>query len=140
MKIYNGQGMILGRLAARVAKDALLGEEVAVVNCSEIIVSGKKVETFAKMKNRRERSGHPNRRVTISRLPERIVRRAIRGMVPHRQARGREAYNRIMCFRGIPETLQGKEMVELEDAKATKLPTLKKITIGELSKSLGWKG
>ena len=48
MKIYNGEGMLLGRLATRVAKDALLGEEVQVVNCEKIIVSGKKTVTFAK--------------------------------------------------------------------------------------------
>ena len=42
MKIYNGEGMILGRLAAIAAKEALLGEEVKVVNCEKVIISGKR--------------------------------------------------------------------------------------------------
>ena len=54
MKIYNGESMILGRLAARVAKDALLGEEVKVVNCDKVIISGRKTNTFANEKQKRE--------------------------------------------------------------------------------------
>ena len=51
MKIYNGENMLLGRLASRVAKDALLGEEVKVINCDKVIVSGKKVQVFATILN-----------------------------------------------------------------------------------------
>jgi len=140
VKIYNGEGIILGRLAGRAAKDLLLGEEVIVLNCEKVMISGRKTQTTAVAKNRRERSGHPDRRVTISRLPERLVRRAIRGMIPWKTARGKEAFRRVTCFRLVPEQFQGKEMIVLEDAKAENLPTLKRITMGELSKNLGWKG
>ena len=40
MKIYDGKGAVLGRLASKVAKEALQGEEIAILNCEEIIITG----------------------------------------------------------------------------------------------------
>ena len=42
MIVVDAKDSILGRVAAYVAKQALKGEEVAVVNCNKIIISGKK--------------------------------------------------------------------------------------------------
>ncbi|MDP3640547.1 MAG: 50S ribosomal protein L13 [Nanoarchaeota archaeon] len=139
MKIYNGDGMILGRLASRVAKDALLGEEVHVVNAENIVISGQKVLIVAREKQRRERKAHPTKSARFSRLPERAVRRSIRGMLPWKQARGKEAFKRIMCHRGVPEAFAGKELLTVLGASAQKLPNLKFITMGEICKRLGWK-
>ena len=58
MKVYNGEGMILGRLAAKAAKEALLGEEVKIVNCEKIVISGDKDNTHAREKRRRDRKGY----------------------------------------------------------------------------------
>ena len=139
MKIYNGEKMILGRLAALIAKDALMGEEVNVVNCEKIVVSGKKTTTFANEKQKRDRKGYPLKSAKFSRLPDRFVRRSIRGMLPWKQARGKEAFKRIMCYRGIPEALAGEKLISVEKASAAKLPTLKFITVGEICKQLGGK-
>ena len=135
MKIYNGEGMILGRLATRVAKEALLGEEVVVVNCDKIIISGTKVNTFKREKERRLRKGYPLKSAKFTRLPERVVRRSIRGMLPWKQARGKEAFKRIMCFRDVPANVADKEMITTED----KLPTLRFTTVGEVCRWLGGK-
>ncbi len=139
MKIYNGENMILGRLAARVAKDALLGEEVKVINCEKVMISGAKPVTLARATQKRGRYGHPHRSQTHSRLPDRWVRRTIRGMLPWKQARGKEAYTRIMCYMGVPAEYQGKEIITLKDASMEKLPNLKYMTIGEICKHLGGK-
>ena len=40
MKIYNAEGIILGRLASVVAKQALLGEDIRIVNSEKAIISG----------------------------------------------------------------------------------------------------
>ncbi len=140
MKIYNGENMILGRLASLAAKDALLGEEVKVLNCEKIIISGKKANTLALQLERRKRKGHPHRSQNISRLPERYVRRAIRGMLPRKTARGREAWKRVLCYRGVPSDFAGKEMNAPEKASASKLPTLYYLPVGDLCRGLGWKG
>ena len=139
MKIYDGEGMILGRLATHIAKDALLGEEVKVVNCDKIVISGKRINTVASEKQRRDRKGYPLKSAKFSRLPDRYVRRSIRGMLPWKQTRGKEAFKRIMCFIGVPAGLKGKEMISLERASYKKLPTLKHMTVGEVCKSLGGK-
>ncbi len=139
MKIYNGENMILGRLAARVAKDALMGEEVKVVNCEKIVISGAKPVTFARAAQKRGRYGHPHRSQTHSRLPDKWVRRTIRGMLPWKQARGKEAYKQVMCYTGLPAEFAGKELITLSDSSQSKLPNLKYATIGEICHHIGGK-
>lgn len=132
MKIYNAQNLILGRLCSAVAKDILLGEEVAVVNCEKAILSGKKANTLARERVKRKRKGYPLKSQTHSRLPDRFVRRCVRGMLPWKTARGREAYKRVMCYREIPASFLGKELLTLPKATVDKLPTLKYITVGDI--------
>ena len=139
MKIYNGEGMVLGRLAAVVAKDILLGEEVNVVNCEKIVISGKKEKVVANEKKRRDRKGYPLKSAKHTRMPDRFVRRSIRGMIPWKQARGKEAFKRVMCYIGMPEVLADKELIVVNNASMKKLPTLKYVTVGEICKSLGGK-
>lgn len=139
MKFYNGEGMILGRLAARVAKDALLGEEVSVVNCEKVMVSGAKQVNFARAKQKRGRYGHPHRSQTHSRLPDKWVRRSVRGMLPWKQARGKEAYLLIKCYVGVPSEFTGKELITLTDSSVNKLPNLKYVSVGELCRHIGGK-
>ena len=139
MKIYNGEGILLGRVASRVAKDALLGEEVKVVNCEKIIISGNKVAVLAHETRRRERGGYPFKKTVHSRLPERLVRKSIRGMLPWKFDRGKQAFRRIMCYRGVPQELATLPMITLKDSTVGKLPTLKHQTVAQLCHSLGGK-
>ena len=139
MKIYNGDNMILGRMAAIVAKEALLGEEVAVVNCEKVVISGRKAVTLERELGRRKRKGYPLKSQARSRLPDRFVRRAIRGMLPWKQSRGKEAFKRVMCYPGLPSFVAGKEIITLQKSSASKLPSLKYMTVGELCHQIGGK-
>ncbi|MEK6950684.1 MAG: 50S ribosomal protein L13 [Nanoarchaeota archaeon] len=145
MKIYNGEGMILGRLASLAAKQVLLGEEIHVINCEKVVISGRKANTLAWQHQRRKRKGYPLKSQTHSRLPERLVRRTIRGMLPWKQSRGREAFHLVLCHRGLPAEFIGKEIIEMATSKGTakesvaKLPTLHYTTVGELCRLLGGK-
>ena len=132
MKIYNAQDLILGRLCSAVAKEVLLGEDIAVVNCENAIISGKKANTMARERVKRKRKGYPLKSQTHSRLPDRFVRRCIRGMLPWKTARGREAYKKVMCYQGIPASFQGKELLTLPKATVEKLPTLKYMIVGDI--------
>ena len=40
MIIIDGKGSILGRVASYAAKQALKGEEIAILNCEDILISG----------------------------------------------------------------------------------------------------
>ncbi|HIH11591.1 TPA: 50S ribosomal protein L13 [Candidatus Woesearchaeota archaeon] len=139
MKIYNGEGMVLGRLATHVAKDALLGEEVVVVNSEKVVISGAKINTFEKELQRLNRRGYPLKSAKRTRIPERFVRRSIRGMLPWKIARGKEAFKRIMCYRGVPDVIKDKEFITVESASTKKLPNLKYVTILEVCKYMGGK-
>lgn len=139
MKIYNAQDLILGRLCSAVAKDILLGEEVAIINCEKAIISGLKANTLARELVKRKRKGYPLKSQTHSRLPDRFVRRCVRGMLPWKTARGREAYKKVMCYRGVPVSFEGKELLSISKATVEKLPTLKYMTVGDICTQIGGK-
>ncbi len=40
MKVIDGKGATLGRIASLVAKEALKGEEISVINCDNVIITG----------------------------------------------------------------------------------------------------
>ena len=42
MKIIDGTNAVLGRLASYVAKKVLKGEEVIILNCEHILITGNK--------------------------------------------------------------------------------------------------
>ncbi len=111
-KIIDGKGAILGRLASFAAKTALKGEEVVVLNCKEIIISGNKKYFQQKQLDMKKKIGSGQKGPKISKLPHIIVKRAIRGMLPsHKQGRGRGAFKRILCYSGVPKEFEDKEKI-----------------------------
>ncbi|MBS3124612.1 50S ribosomal protein L13 [Candidatus Woesearchaeota archaeon] len=139
MKILNGENIILGRLAAEAAKQALMGEEVIIVNCEKVVISGRKSLILAREKRRRERKGYPLKSHVIPRLPERSVRRSIRGMLPWKSIRGKEAFARVKCFRSIPAEYADKKIILMPQNSLSKLPNLKYISLSEICHHLGGK-
>ena len=138
MIIIDGKDTILGRLASFAAKKAMMGEEVMIINSAEVVVSGRKSNTLDSFKRDRKLGTHSTGPFHL-RLPEDIVKRTIRGMLPYKQPKGREAFQRMKCYRTVPESLKGKEAISLEQAKYTKLPNLRYIKLGRISKLMGAK-
>jgi len=54
MRVINAEGLILGRLASKVAKMLLEGEEVVIVNAEKAVITGNREDIFAKYKQRTE--------------------------------------------------------------------------------------
>lgn len=130
MKIIDGENAVLGRLASYTAKESLKGEEIKIVNCDKVMISGNREFIEKDFKQKRSRVGSGQKGPKISRMSERIVKRAIRGMLPdHRQGRGREAFKRIMCFTGIPQELKDAKKISFKEEGK-----LKYIQVKELSK------
>ncbi len=130
MKIIDGTGAILGRLASYVAKEALKGEEIAILNCEEVVISGNKKAIKADFQKKRSRVGHSQKGPKLSKTSEKMVKRSIRGMLPeHRFGRGRAAFKRIKCYKGVP-----KEFEESKKIKAGKEKPIKFSKIKEFSK------
>jgi large subunit ribosomal protein L13 len=136
--IIDASNLILGRLATYVAKQALLGNDVKVINCEKAVISGRKEVVFADFLHRMS-MGSPRKGPYVHRMPDKIVRRAIRGMLPFKKSRGKEAYKKVLCYYGVPEELKNQKAITIESANITKLPTLKYVDIYTLSKRLGAK-
>merc|ERR550537_1468983 len=74
------------------------------------------------------------------RCPAKIMWRTIRGMVPHKTARGAAALDRLKTFDGIPHPYDKKKRMVVPAAlKCTRLKPHRKFTnLGELAKESGW--
>jgi len=137
MKIYDAENQILGRLCSRIAKQLLKGEKIIVVNAEKAVISGKSEMIIEKYKKRRE-IGSPKHGPFVSRYPDEIFRRAVRGMLPWHKPKGRKAFKNLKVFIGIPEDLKKEKFEKIEEADASKLKT-KHITLEEISLALGAK-
>ena len=135
MRIINGEHLILGRLCSNVAKAALLGEEITIVNTEKIVMSGTRQFIISDERLTQDRRGRPNKGVFYQRQPDRFVKRVLRRMVPT-SPRGRIAFKKIHCHIGIPEDLKSKPMETIKSAHADKLKT-KYMTIGEICHAMG---
>lgn len=131
--IIDATDLKVGRIATEAAKAALKGENVEIVNVEKAILTGNKKDVIAKYQQRYERRG-PHWGPNQPRMPDRFVRRIIRGMLPTNTARGREAYKRVMCYIGNPEDKKAETITE---AHISNSQTLRYITVHELCSVLG---
>ncbi len=138
--VINAEGHILGRLSSVVAKRLLRGEKIVVVNAEKAVVTGDKHMVFSRYKEKYDR-GSKEKGPYFPRHPERIFKRTVRGMLPWKSRRGREAFRNLRVFMGVPEQLMGKQLEVVEDAMLEKVSkTEKYVTLAEISKFLGYRG
>jgi large subunit ribosomal protein L13 len=123
-------------MASIIAKRLLTGEEIIVVNAEKAVISGKKKSKVMEAKEFLE-VGHPKKGPFHYKRPDRILRRTVRGMLPYKQPKGKQAYKRLKVFIGIPEELEGKKMESLPEAQAKKL-SCSFFTLGDFAREIGW--
>jgi len=129
-KIFiDADNSVLGRVASYAAKQALLGNEIAIVNSEKAIISGRKEEVINTYKTQRAiNTIKPEKGPFFSKNPERIMKRTIRGMIPDfRQGRGKEAWRRIKCYIGIPEEFKKEKMINLKNLLSRENMSLKEL-------------
>jgi len=132
MKIIDGKNAVLGRLASYAAKEALKGEEITILNCEQIIITGNKKNIKQNFEIKRSKVGSGQKGPKHSKKSEKIVKRTIRGMLPnHKKGRGRVAYKKIKCYVGVPKEFQDSKKI-----LAGKEKTNKFIKIEEISKKV----
>ena len=75
------------------------------------------------------------------RAPSRIFYKAVRGMIPHKTARGAAALERLKVFEGIPSPYDKKKRQVVPQAlRVIRLkPGRKYCTVGRLGHEFGWK-
>jgi len=140
----DGKGHLLGRLASTVAKQLLNGQKIVVVRCEALNISG---EFFrAKLKYhaylRKMTRYNPTRGGPFHyRAPSRIFYKTVRGMIPHKTARGAAAMERLKVFEGVPPPYdKAKRVVVPQALRVLRLkPGRKFCSVGRLSHEVGWK-
>ena len=132
--LVDAENQTLGRLATEVASVLRgknkasftphldTGDFVIVVNADKIRVSGKKPQ----QKLYRRHSGRPGGMKVETfehlqeRLPERIVEKAIKGMLPH-NALGRQLFRKLKVYKGTehPHAAQQPKTLQLDPSKTS---------------------
>lgn len=138
--IINAEGLVAGRLASVVAKRLLRGERVIIVNAEKAIIVGKKKEIIERFKRRLEWKTYYNpekRGPKIPKRPDLILKRMIRGMLPWKTPRGKEAFKRLRVYIGIPEEFEKANFEDIPEARKEFIK-LEAITLEELAKHIGW--
>jgi len=126
--IIDGNGAVFGRICSFTAKKALEGNEVIIVNSEKTIMTGNKKDTIAKYSSIRKKGGHSQKGPKLSNVPHRILKRAIRGMLPdHRKGQGKETLKRIKCYDGMPEEFKEEKMMKVNAPKKLKFMELKEL-------------
>ena len=132
MAVIDAEGAIMGRLASTVAKRLLKGEDITIVNAEKSIVTGARKRIIEKYKARRAR-GKPRKGPHYPRMPDRLLRRAVRGMLPYQKPHGRTAFKKLRVYIGVPT---GVNASGAEKHKA-KLGTDRFMELGEVARALG---
>jgi large subunit ribosomal protein L13Ae len=137
--VIDGKGHLLGRLASIISKQILSGQKIVVVRCEEINISG----SFFRNKVRSLLNAQSVKSLTSTRIrklryhnflhkrhivnpkksgpfhhraPSKILYRAIRGMTPHKTARGAAALERLKLYEGIPPPYDRKKRMVVPEA------------------------
>ena len=130
--VVDARDCILGRVASQVAERALDGERIAVVNAEETVITGSDEDVMDVFEQRAELGSdsgpyYPKR-------PDRIMKRSIRGMLPYKRPRGREAFEGVRVYVGNPFEDDGEI---LDDTSLDRLSNIKFVQLGEVSENLG---
>jgi large subunit ribosomal protein L13 len=139
--VVDASGLILGRMASHVAKMLLSGERVVVVNAERAVISGSReniVEEYKEYVLSKRTLKNPERGPKKVRRPDLLVKLAVRGMLPYKKARGREAYRRLKVYVGVPKEYEEASKLRFEDADASRLALGKFMYVGELASLFGW--
>ena len=101
----------------------------------DVIITGNKKDIREKFEAKRGRVGSTQKGPKVSRSSEKIVKRAIRGMLPnYRDGRGRDALKRIKCYVGIPKEYEESKKISAGRDKSKFQSQTKIVSVKEISK------
>ena len=130
--IVQARDCIMGRVASQVAERALDGERIAVVNAEDAVITGRKEDVLETYRTRAQLGS--DRGPHYPRRPDAIVKRSIRGMLPYKTTRGREAYENVRVYLGNPYE---DEPEVLEGTSLDRLSNIRFVHVGDVAEQLG---
>ena len=145
--VYDAKGMVLGRMAAHIAKQLILAkregrnENVVVINCERAVVSGKKEHVISNYKEKYQLN-HPRKGPFFPRMPDKIFKRTVRGMLPYqKKTSGRMALKSLRVEIGCPHHLSNENLpdgYEWGDKSGFSKPLPSRhISLGDISAAIG---
>ncbi|MHA1859887.1 MAG: 50S ribosomal protein L13 [Candidatus Asgardarchaeia archaeon] len=139
VRVIDAKDAILGRLCSIVAKRLLEGEFIHIVNAEKAVVSGRKGAIISEYKRRNEirTLSNPRKGPFHPKRPDTLLKRTVRGMLPWKKPKGKQAFKRLRVHIGVPEDLSSYSFERIEEADKKRL-RCKYITLGELCRELGW--
>ncbi|MFH1055356.1 MAG: 50S ribosomal protein L13 [Candidatus Altiarchaeota archaeon] len=137
--VIDAERQVLGRMASEAAKKALMGEEVFIVNADKAYVSGNMGGVFKQNLEKLEikNKGNFNKGPYHPKRPDHYVRKAIRGMLPWKRTRGRDAYRRVRVYIGVPEEMFRENNLTMPKKEVPKKKLRRKVTVAEICKYIG---
>ena len=136
--VIDATDLILGRLAAKAAKQVLQGESVTIVNCEKAVITGDRKQILENYAQKFD-VGQVNQGPYFPRRPDMLVRRTIRGMLPRKKPKGRAAFARVKCYIGVPSQIKQEEIKSVPEASLERIKKAAHMTMSELCKHLGYK-
>ncbi|MFW9900308.1 MAG: 50S ribosomal protein L13 [Candidatus Thorarchaeota archaeon] len=146
-QLYDASDRILGRFCSHIAKKALLGEYIVIVNAKDAIISGTKRDIHERhlTKLNISTATNPRRGPFHERSPDTFMRRVIKQMLPRKKLRGKEALKRVHVYiSDIPERFKARyqKLVpnEIQNVDKKRLSYYNRyITLEDLCHRIGWK-
>ena len=134
--VVDASDCILGRVASEVAQRALDGERVAIVNAEDAVITGDKEDIFETYRTRLQLGS--DRGPYYPRRPDTIFKRSVRGMLPYKKPRGREALDSVRVYVGNPyEDDDERDSEVLEGTSLDRLSNIRFVHLHEVSEQLG---
>ncbi|QFU81072.1 50S ribosomal protein L13 [Natronorubrum aibiense] len=134
--VVDARDCILGRVASEVSQRALDGERVAIVNAEDAVITGDKEDIFETYRTRIQLGSDSG--PYYPRRPDTIFKRSVRGMLPYKKPRGREAFSNVRVYLGNPyEDDDDREAEILEGTSLDRLSNIRFVHLGEVSEQLG---
>lgn len=139
--VVDGTNLIAGRLCSNVAKLLLEGNQVSIVNCENIMISGTRKNIIGEYKKFLEIASilHPKHGPYHPRKPDTMISRMVRGMLPRTKSSGQDALKRLRAYIGVPRELKSFEKIQFDKAKIRKSNAYY-TSMAELGRNVGWAG
>lgn len=145
--VFDATDMVIGRLASHVAKILLNGQKdgtldrVIITNAESAVVSGSKKAVFATYRKKYELN-HARKGPFFPRMPDKILKRTVRGMLPYqKKSSGRAALRNLRVVMGCPNHLVTGELPEGHErgdmSKLTRPLPQRYVRLGKISENLG---
>jgi len=132
--IVDAKGLVAGRIATKVAKSLINGEQVTVLNAEHVVVVGTTDSIMAKYKMRVDAAvkSNPLFGPKYSRIPDRMFRRMVRNMLPTKKSAKERLIKKLEVYNEVPKEFAKEKALTFDEYKCNErhnFMTMKEIAL-----------